>query len=47
MSTMTKFRIKRIRRREIRDYERTLRNASPAMRQELVAAASRQDPRWP
>jgi hypothetical protein len=30
------------RRRNARDFERALRNASPTMRQELYAAASRQ-----
>jgi hypothetical protein len=29
-------------RRETRDFDRALRNASPAMRQELYAAATRQ-----
>jgi hypothetical protein len=29
-------------RRNVRDFERALRNASPAMRQELYAAASHQ-----
>lgn len=30
------------RRRQSRDFERAVRNASPAMRQELYAAATRQ-----
>jgi hypothetical protein len=34
---------RRLRRhRDVRDFERALRNASPSMRQELYAAASRQ-----
>jgi hypothetical protein len=31
------------RRRDMRDFERALRDASPAVRQELYAAASRQN----
>lgn len=31
------------RRRASRDFERAVRNASPSMRQELYAAAARQD----
>ena len=30
-------------RRQARDFDRALRNASPTMRQELYAAAARQD----
>lgn len=30
-------------RRRLRDFDRALRNASPSMRQELYAAAARQD----
>ena len=42
MSTNTKL-SRRIRaRRDAREFERALRTASPAMRQELLAAASRQ-----
>lgn len=33
-------------RRESRDFDRALRNASPAMRQELYAAATRQGIRF-
>jgi hypothetical protein len=31
------------RRRDVRDFERALRNASPTMRQELYAAANHQN----
>jgi hypothetical protein len=30
-------------RRQMRDFDRAMRNASPTMRQELYAAAARQD----
>jgi hypothetical protein len=42
MSTTTKF-AQRIRaRRNAREFDRALNNASPAMRQELLAASSRE-----
>jgi hypothetical protein len=41
MSTTTKFTEKIRARRNAREFERAVRNASPAMRQELLAAASR------